>query len=375
MRFSNLLEILRNKDQKRHYIITFTIILIIALFVLSMIFMLIYYNSEKVEYFKYTENSDIDYKVHLKENTFFENQYLSTDQKYIASLISNIEANFDYELTTLEYVQDYVYLYNIDAVINVQDKDDHKSIYTKTTSLIDGQVSFANKEKHIDISENLTINYEEYNNLINNFIDIYDLNNLNSTLTINMWIKLAETEDNLINANKKIVNSLEIPLTTQTVAIEMTSSEINSNGNYDIFIKNNNANSYLLILAILFLLINVVGIVLLIKYYQDTKTDENVFSDKLRSILYGYKGYIQKIESTEFNFNEYQSIYLDSFNDLIEIRDTLQEPILMLENKNSSEVHFFILSQTKVVYIFWLGSDKERKRLGVGKHHEEYIES
>ena len=113
----------------------------------------------------------------------------------------------------------------------------------------------------------------------------------------------------------------------------------------------------------------------LIKYYQDTKTDENVFSDKLRSILYGYKGYIQKIESTEFNFNEYQSIYLDSFNDLIEIKDTLQEPILMLENKNSSEVHFFILSQTKVVYIFWLGSDKERKRLGVGKHHEEYIES
>ena len=375
MRFSNLVEMLKNKDQKRHYIITSAIILIIALFALSIIFILIYSNSEKIEYFDYTETSDIDYKVYLKENMFFENQYLSTDHKYIASLISNIQADFDYELTTLEDVKDYVYLYNIDAVINVQDKDDHKSIYTKTTTLIDGQVSSANKEKNIDISESLTINYEEYNNLISNFIDVYDLNNLNSTLTINMCIKLAETEDKLIDANKKIVNSLEIPLTMQTVAIEMSPSEISNNGNDAIFIKDNNANSSLIKFAILFLLIDIAGIVLLVKYYQDTKTDENVFSDKLRSILYGYKGYIQKIESTEFNFNEYQSIYLDSFNDLIEVRDTLQEPILMLENKNHTEVLFFILSQTKVVYIFWLGTDKVRKRLGDGKHREEYIEN
>lgn len=371
MRFSSTID----KDQKRHYIITLTIILIIMLFALSIIFLLIYFNSEKTEYFKYTENSNIDYKVHLKENTFFENQTLSTDQKYIASLISNIEANFEYELKTMENVQDYVYLYNIDAVINVQDKNDHKPIYTKTTNLVEGQVSSANKEKNLNISENLTINYEEYNSLISNFIDVYDLNNLNSTLTINMWVKLAETEDKLIDANKKIVNSLEIPLTTQTVAIEMSSNKINNNGNYNLFIKNDNANSALLIFAILFLVIDIIAIIILIKYYYNTKTDENVFSDKLRSILYGYKGYIQKIESTEFNFNEYQSIYLDSFKDLIEIRDTLQEPILMLENKKSFEVHFFILSQTKVIYIFWLGSDKERKRLGVGKYHEEYLKN
>ena len=375
MRFSNLIEILRNKDQKRHYIIISAIILIIALFVLSIVFVLIYSNSEKIEYFDYTETSDVDYKVYLKENVFFENQYSSTNQKYIASLISNIEVDFDYKLTHLENVKDYVYLYNIEAVINVQDKYDYKSIYTKTTNLMEGQVLSANKEKNIDISENLQINYEEYNNLISDFIDVYDLNNLNSTLTINMWIKLAENEDKLINANKKIVNSLEIPLTTQTVAIEMSSSEISTNGNDSIFIKNNNASLSLVKFAILFFIIGIIGIVLLVKYYQDTKTDENVFSDKLRSILHGYKGYIQKIESTEFDFNEYQSIYLDSFNDLIEIRDTLQEPILMLENKNSSEVHFFILSQTKVVYIFWLGTDKVRKRLGVGKHNEEYIES
>jgi hypothetical protein len=41
-----------------------------------------------------SENSNVDYKVYLKENKFYEKDYLEKDNQYIASLINKIETKF-----------------------------------------------------------------------------------------------------------------------------------------------------------------------------------------------------------------------------------------------------------------------------------------
>ena len=48
----------------------------------------------------YRETSTVNYKVYLKDNNFYETQYLEDGMAYVASLIDKIHINYDYSLTS-----------------------------------------------------------------------------------------------------------------------------------------------------------------------------------------------------------------------------------------------------------------------------------
>ena len=68
--------------------------LIIA--IISIISFLCYFSSKKPILVTYTEKSNVDYKVYLKENEFYEKDYVDKDNQYISNLVDNIETKFDY---------------------------------------------------------------------------------------------------------------------------------------------------------------------------------------------------------------------------------------------------------------------------------------
>lgn len=356
-------------DKKRNFVIKSSIIIIAILAIISIVLTIWYNKSNKIEYISYNESKSVDYKVYLKENEFFNEEYLSTEKKYIASLIKNIQADFKYDLDILEGKYDYKYSYNIDAEVNVLDKNDKRIIYTDTTTLLEKKGLSTEENNGIKINQNIEIDYNKYNDLINKFINVYELNDAESTLLINLNVKFAKTEQELENAKNTEIATLQIPLTTKTVGIELiknTQNGLQSN----LLIKTENGKIFLIALAILIMIIDLVYAIIVIRFYLNTRTDQNIFEGKLSRIIHTYKGYIQKVDSEELNFGEYQSVYVDSFSDLLEIRDTLQEPILMIENKTNTEVHFLIPSQTKIIYIYLLGTDKMKKRLPSGKNEE-----
>src|SRR5574344_2275478 len=55
------------------------------------------YTSKIVEKITYSVIDNIDYKVYLKDNNFFETPYLEKDSTYISSLIKYIDVVFEYE--------------------------------------------------------------------------------------------------------------------------------------------------------------------------------------------------------------------------------------------------------------------------------------
>lgn len=122
----------------------------------------------------YKENSDVDYKVFLKENEFYENEYVEKDNQYIASLIDYITADFNYELEIYEKNIKYDYKYRIDAEVNVKEKKTDKSIYNFSEELV-SQKSFSHDSNSIaKINEQIDIDYNKYNDLIKKFVFIYE---------------------------------------------------------------------------------------------------------------------------------------------------------------------------------------------------------
>ena len=53
----------------------------------------------------------------------------------------------------------------------------------------------------------------------------------------------------------------------------------------------------------------------------------------------------------------YQVLALTSFNEMLDIRDTVQSPILMYENEDKTCATFFIPTQSKTLYLYEIKVD------------------
>lgn len=359
---------------KRKKIVARYILFIILAFIIAVILLI---NSktknEKPEAIIYTENSKLDYKVYLKENDFFEKDYLESNNEYIASLIEYVNANFIYELEASKKNIDYEYLYKVVADVEVQHSKSKKMIYETTDEIVKEQKYSANTSNKLRINENIKIDYNKYNDLIKSFVEVYDLSETSATLTVKMYVKVLEDIEGLdvINENEQTpVVTLSIPLTTKTMAIDIESNSVNQN---DINVYKTMYNSEYTFGAVILIAAGLIAIFKLRIFLKDTKNEESLYNMKLRKIMMSYSSYIQKI-ANEYDFGNRQILEVRVFEDLLQIRETINQPVLMVEKEVAMETYFFVVSQD-VVYIYELKAgnlkkNRERRYKTKEKHPE-----
>lgn len=86
----------------------------------------------------YEENSNLDYKVYLKENEFYDTPYLEKDKKYISALIKYIDSSFYYTFKS-EKALNLNYNYFIDAKLSINDPSG-ENIYEKIYTLLEKNI-------------------------------------------------------------------------------------------------------------------------------------------------------------------------------------------------------------------------------------------
>lgn len=341
-----------DQKRRRRVIIRF-IIIIILLFIMSIICLFVYMKRNDRVFVRYNESSNIDYKVFLKENNFFDNDYLESNKQYIASLLDYIVADFNYKLSFENEAIEYKYLYRIESSVDVIDDDTDNFLYTNNEVILD-EKEFITTEKEIIIKENINIDYNYYNNLISRFVSVYDLEDAISTLNINMYVKIIGSFDDNDGGNEKeSVISLSIPLTTKTVAIDLSNNLVNSENNVLRYKSSDDKYFKILIVGILFLFVDLVLGLIMMLYIIRTRSAKNIYEVEVRKILNNYGSYIQPLDN-DLSFEGYQLLEINSFNDMLEIRDTIRQPILMRENKDKTGVLFMIPNNTKILYVYRL---------------------
>ena len=83
---------LYGKNRTKWIFAQLAIIIVVAIMVL--ISSIVYVQLEKTYYIEYKENGSIDYRVYLKDNEFFDEDYLNENQAYVSTLIGGIFADF-----------------------------------------------------------------------------------------------------------------------------------------------------------------------------------------------------------------------------------------------------------------------------------------
>lgn len=296
----------------------------------------------------YKEESNVDYKVFLKENDFYPEKYLEKDLQYVASLIDFIEVQFVYNYQMNEKV-DYNYKYRIDGVLLIYDKNNKdRPVFQKSIELLKDNENEVKDNKAFAILESLRINYDEYNDLVRTFISEYSIF-AESKLKLNLIIDVTAKSDNFANpVSSNSVMEMEIPLSEKTLNVAMNYNEIN---NSDIFKETSTSKplNYAFLgfgiatgsMGILFVILTIT----LIVQSNGTKSPYRKFVDR---ILNSYDRVIVKLKRPiDINENELL-IDIENFEELLDASDKLELPILYMEI--NSEKCWFIVRNGNEIY-------------------------
>lgn len=319
--------------------------------VLTIVFSLVYNQLNKTYYIGYTEAGNVDYRVYLKENDFFEEEYLGKGQAYIASLIDKIAVDFYYNLSMDTPDVNYDYSYSIDAELEIFDEHTDKTLYRPLDVKKDAVTASKNSSSALGISEHVEIDYAYYNDRAQDFIETYGLESTRAALILRMNVNvLSECPRFENDSENKYVIALNIPLTERTINIQMSTNVPSGEQKALACGSATNKNAFL-ITAISLGVIDLLLIAILVLFVYNTRNRDINYTIMVKKLLSAYKSYIQQINN-EFDVSGYRVLNVNTFNEMLEIRDTIQSPILMSENEDKTCTKFIITTNTDILYVF-----------------------
>ena len=113
-------------------------------------------------------------------------------------------------------------------------------------------------------------------------------------------------------------------------------------------------------MGIVILALGLFALITLIRYNLKTRSAEKIYDDELKKILFDYKSYIQKINS-KVDYKDYKIIKIDTFKELLGIREDVQSPILMYTEDENKTV--FMIMNENILYAYILSSKLIRENL------------
>ncbi len=331
--------------------------------------------SEKESVVNYNETGDIDYKVYLKNNSFYSDEYLGKDMQYVASLIDKININYKFDMKS-DAKLNYNYKYNIKADLLITDpNDNNKILYKKTNVLVDEKTNKATLNNFM-IGDSVNIKYDEYNSYVNSFKKTYALS-VKSKLIVTMEVT-TEAKSKILKDDFNKVNklSLAIPLSEQTVDIGIDTSTINNAGTLD---KNYISQIKKPVVLVLGLIVGLLSLALLyISLYTlfSSRSKIDVYKTIIDKILKEYDRAIVTSKSIDsIKEEDHNVIKVENIDELLDAHDTTGQPILYSE-LIPNEVSCFMILDDKILYKLIIRrkqlEKEERKRIN---ERNEYINS
>ena len=291
----------------------------------------------------YKQSSDVDYKVYLKPNEYYKQPYLGKNMKYIATLIDNISVDFNYNFSANQEINyKYTYYVNADIAVNGEGEDD--VIYSKSERVSEPKTLSGTNSNTFNINENVVIDYNKYNDLVKGFKSSYAVS-ADSKLILSFIINVTDETGKVIgNLNNKDVMKLTIPLTEQMVNIKLDYKEINNSNTASIYKDFAVSNRITLGLSVLSILISLAFLIKLLIFLRKTSNKKSIYEITLRKLLREYDRVIVNSKNI-VDLND-EVIDVNSFSELLDVRDNLEKRIIFSEVHKGQKAVFVVKNET-----------------------------
>lgn len=337
--------------------------ILLSIFTLILSIGTIYYalNNTEKETVSYSQYGNVDYKVCLKNNNFYTQNCLDKNMSYVSTLIKNVALTFNYDLSTSKDL-DIKTEYEVDAKLVIFNTDNTSKYYEQKYILkpktSEGIAKINNEYK---ISQNVDIDYDYYNAIASNFKSQYGIET-NSYLEVSFQVYHinSTTEDIKVTSPSPVV--LNIPLSQKSININMASSGINKqetqNIESSVFTLK---NIICLFIGVISLIICLISSLKVAKMLSLTKEKKNNYDKFIEKILREYDRLIVET-STLPKFNKYYVTKVNSFGELIDVRDNLRLPIMYYEVAKHQKCHLYITNNKNLYLLTIKAVDMEENK-------------
>ncbi len=287
---------------------------------------------------KYWEDESVDYLVYLKPNDFYEEDYLKENMIYVASLINQIKATFNYSFQ-IEENTDVDFSYKVIADLVIASENGNTKYFEKPYVLVDSKEAKITDGKSIEISEEVNIDYDYYNRLANTFRTSYAVD-ANSYLKVYLQVDKVNGE----KANFVLNDSVNVPL---TIPLAERSIEISFDSQNSQIINNVPTNAELVfnlkvfIPEIVLFIASSVLLVYLINLIYNSIKRKSAYDKYIDKLLREYDRLIVETK-TEPDFTEGNVIEIDKIEELLDVRDSLKLPIMYYNAIKHHICHLYV---------------------------------
>lgn len=327
--------------------ITLSFLLALSLFV---IYMGKNPSKDNIALYNYRTNSNINYKVYLYENNFYEEEYLGMNKQYTSALIDYVDIDFDY-LFNGSQKSNMNYTYDITATIigEYENSSSGKAeIWKKKYTLLEKQNKNLLDTTTFDIHQNVKIKYGTYNKIVNDFKQRFKLA-IDAYLNVKVTIKY---DSNIIDTKSKVtdIDTLEvnIPLNSSTIKI---TTDYNKSTNKELSKEDTIIEDETTIRTgiIMLVITSLMFLALAPKLFVSHKS---YYLKRLNKIMKGYSEIIVEV-TTPLDFDNLTILDIKTFDDMVDIEEEIKSPILYYEIAEDKESWFVIVTE-KYMYRYIL---------------------
>lgn len=297
----------------------------------------------------YNEVGNIDYKVFLKENNYYKEQYLGKDMQYVASIIKNIVPTFTYEMHSEEKME-YTYNYKVSADLIISDPNDNNKVLYKRPSLLVKDTKEKVTGGSFRVDQDVSINYDEYNNYVNAFKKEYALSvNSKLVLTFNIDVvgKSPLLKEDFKKSSKLVI---AIPMSEQTINIGIDTSDINNSGTLERNYMSQIKKPVALVLGIIVGLLSLALLYIVIYNFLTNRSKTDIYKSTIKSILREYDRAIVSSKTADtIDESKYNVIEVPRIEELLDAHDSTGKPILYNED-TENDISTFIIVSDEILY-------------------------
>ena len=274
----------------------------------------------------YQENGSVNYKVYLSDKKYYNKEYLDEGMQYISGIIDYIDLNYRYKIN-FDKKDEYNVSTKVVADVKIVDSDNNdKIIFEKKETLKDTTT----KVSDININDEIKLDYKKYNALTNEFKTNYGIS-ANCKLYLDYIISYDGVQNKLGKA--PITIKVMIPLSEQMVNI---TKDPNISNNSSIIIESS-GNVIMFVLALAFVLLTVVTLAAFFVTLKNRIDSESKYERFVKKILRDNDSYITIAK--EYNVDKTKNIIkIDSFKELMDVRNNIEKPIVYTELDNDNSV-------------------------------------
>lgn len=298
------------------------------------------------KYINYKENGNIDYKVILKDNKFYDSKVLDKNLSYISSLIYKVDIDFDYNFKVDSSVNGE-YSYEIIGVLEIINSKTKEKYFQKEYQLLDEKYSYMDSNNQYEINENIVINYDDYNKIAQKFKTSYNVDTI-SNFNVIMKVKRKIDDVSLNNdLNSSSDVKVTIPLSEKTISIKIEYNDVNKEDSVLVNKKLTLVDTMYFACGSVLLSIAIVILIFLSKIINLLKVKETKYTDILKKYKREYDRFLIEVINAP-DLDNFDVIKMTSFDELIDIKNIYEESIRYVEINKNLKCYFYVIHENEM---------------------------